>query len=89
MLLDDASAVERSVDFAMWFSASTLTGAESEEIERQLFHQLLHIGQDDKQRWELRQHEVEAFYGELAMFGIPQGRQKVAGTQTPLASGQK
>lgn len=88
VMMDDASAVERPVDFAIWLSASTLKGAETDEIERELFHQLLHIGQDDNQRWELAQHEVEAFCGELETYGLPERLQQVVGTQMPLTNGR-
>lgn len=87
VMMDDAAAVDRPVDFAIWLSASALKGAETEEIEQELFHQLLHIGRDDKQPWELRQHEVEAFYGEMETYGLPERLQQAVGTQIPLPNG--
>lgn len=59
------------VEFIVWLSASTARDAsfDDRQIEAAVFHQLLHIGEDDKGNWIKVGHDFEGFGSEVREFG--------------------
>jgi hypothetical protein len=58
-------------DFICWLSASTArdAGFTDAQIEAAVFHQLLHVGEDDNGNWIKVGHDFEGFGPEVRVYG--------------------
>jgi hypothetical protein len=69
-------------DFIGWLSATTARDGKftSEQVEAAVFHQLLHIGSDDKGNWIFMPHDFEGFGQEVRHYGTWTEGLKLGGT---------
>jgi hypothetical protein len=69
-------------DFIGWLSATTLRNGRfgDEQVEAAVFHQLLHIGGDDKGNWIFVPHDFEGFAQEVRHYGTWTEGLKLGGT---------
>lgn len=69
-------------DFIGWLSATTARDGKftSGQVEAAVFHQLLHIGSDDKGNWIFVPHDFEGFAQEVRHYGTWTEGLKLGGT---------
>lgn len=58
-------------DFIIWLSATTAREGKftDRQVEAAVFHQLMHIGADEKGNWIFTPHDFEGFAAEIEAFG--------------------
>ena len=58
-------------DFVIWLAADHLreAGATEREVEAVVYHELLHIGEDEEGEVKLVDHEFTGFFSELRLYG--------------------
>ena len=66
-------------DFVIWLAADHCKeqGLDDEQMEALLFHELLHIGQDDTGKPILLPHDFEGFRAEIEEYGLHDDRAKM------------
>ena len=66
-------------DFVIWLAADHCKeqGLDDEQMEALLFHELCHIGQDDKGKPILLPHNFEGFRAEIEEYGLHDDRAKM------------
>lgn len=69
-------------DFIGWLSATTARDGRftDEQVRAAVFHQLLHVGSDDKGNWIFVPHDFEGFAQEVRVFGTWTENLKLGGT---------
>lgn len=75
-------------DFIGWLSATTARDGRftDDQVEAAVFHQLLHIGSDDKGNWIFVPHDFEGFAQEVRHYGTWTEGLKLGGTAFVAAS---
>lgn len=57
------------VDFFIWLAADQARELSQRQLEALLFHELCHVGKNDKGKAEAKKHDVELFTAEVRRYG--------------------